>query len=109
MGYIGPMAWMQARFALSVLVAAALALAGLTGCSRASSPSSELHALTVDEVAARVAANDGKTFIYDNNPKDRYAKSHVPGAHWLDYDSVTAGDLPADKGATLVFYCASEL
>ena len=30
--------------------------------------------------------------IYDNNPKDRYAKSHVPGAHWLDYDSVTAGE-----------------
>ena len=109
MGYIGRMAWTQTRFALSVLVAAVLALAGLTGCSRASSPSAELHALTVDEVAARVAANDGKTFIYDNNPQDRYAKSHVPGAHWLDYDKVTAGDLPADKGATLVFYCASEL
>lgn len=109
MGYIGPMVWMQRRLALSVLVAAALALAGLTGCSRASSPSAELHALTVDEVAARVAANDSKTFIYDNNPRDRYAKSHVPGAHWLDYDKVTASDLPADKGATLVFYCASEL
>jgi 3-mercaptopyruvate sulfurtransferase SseA len=100
---------MHRRFALSILAVAALALAGLTGCSRASSPSAELHALTVDEVAARIAANDGKTFIYDNNPKDRYAKSHVPGAHWLDYDSVTAADLPADRSATLVFYCANEL
>ena len=100
---------MHRRFALSILAVAALALAGLTGCSRTSSPSAELHALTVDEVAARIAANDGKTFIYDNNPKDRYAKSHVPGAHWLDYDSVTAADLPADRSATLVFYCASEL
>jgi len=106
MGYI---ARMQRRFALSLLVAAALVLAGLTGCSRASSPASELRSLTVDEVAARVAANDGKTFVYDNNPKDRFEKSHVPGAHWLDDESVTAADLPADKGAMLVFYCASEL
>jgi hypothetical protein len=100
---------MHQRFALSLLAVAALALASLLGCARASSPSSELHALTVDEVAARIAANDGRTFIYDNNPQDRYAKSHVPGAHWLDYDSVSAADLPADKSATLVFYCASEL
>ena len=106
MGYI---ARMHRRLALTLLAAAAFVLAGLTGCSRASSPSSELHSLTVDEVAARIAANDGKTFIYDNNPKDRYAKSHVPGAHWLDDESVSAADLPADKTATLVFYCASEL
>jgi hypothetical protein len=100
---------MHRRSALSLLTLAAIALVGSVGCSRASSPTSELHALTVDEVAARIAANDGKTFVYDNNPKDRYAKSHVPGAHWLDYDSVTAADLPTDRGATLVFYCASEL
>jgi hypothetical protein len=106
MGYI---ARMHRRLALTLLAAAALVLAGLTGCSRASSPSSELHSLTVDEVAARIAANDGKTFVYDNNPQDRYAKSHVPGARWLDDESVSAADLPADKTATLVFYCASEL
>jgi 3-mercaptopyruvate sulfurtransferase SseA len=82
----------------------------LLGCSRMSSPaSSELRALTVDEVAARIATNDGKTFLFDNNPKDRYAKSHLPGAKWLDYDKVSASDLPADRSATLVFYCASEL
>jgi hypothetical protein len=104
MGYI---ARMHRRSALTLLAAAGLA--ALTGCSRASSPASELRALTVDEVAARIAANDGKTFVFDDNPKDRYAKSHVPGAHWLDYDSVTAADLPADRSATLVFYCANEL
>jgi 3-mercaptopyruvate sulfurtransferase SseA len=100
---------MHRRLALALLAAILVLLAGLTGCSRASSPASELRALTVDEVAARIAANDGKTFVYDNNPRDRYTTSHVPGAHWLDYDSVSAGDLPADKTATLVFYCASEL
>ena len=100
MGYA---ARMTRRMLLSLLVV--VAAVGLVGCTK----SSDLKALTVDQVAARVAANDGKTFIYDNNPKDRFAKSHVPGAKWLDYDNVTAADLPADKTATLVFYCASEL
>jgi hypothetical protein len=95
---------MLQRFSV-LLVALAALLVGLTGCSRGPS----LHELTVDQVSARVAANDGKTFIFDNNPRDRFAKSHVPGARWLDYDNVTAADLPADKSATLVFYCASEL
>jgi len=100
---------MPRRLLLSLLATLALALVGATACSRASTPSAELHALTVDEVAARLAASDGKTFVYDNNPKERYARSHVPGARWLDYDSITAADLPADRSATLIFYCASEL
>jgi hypothetical protein len=91
------------------MLLAALAVA-LLGCSRTSTPSSsDLKALTIDEVDARIALHDGKTFVYDNNPADRYAKSHLPGAKWLDQDHVTATDLPADKGATLIFYCASEL
>jgi hypothetical protein len=100
---------MPRRFVLTLLAALALAL---LGCSRSSSsvPSpGELKTLSVDEVAALVAAHDGKTFIYDNNPKDRFERSHVPGAKWLDDENVTAADLPADKGARLVFYCASEL
>jgi 3-mercaptopyruvate sulfurtransferase SseA len=100
---------MPRRLLLCLLATLALALVGGAGCSRAFSPSADLRSLTVDEVSSRIAANDGKTFIYDNNERDRYAKSHVPGAHWLDYDKVTAADLPADKTATLVFYCASEL
>jgi 3-mercaptopyruvate sulfurtransferase SseA len=95
---------MTRRVLFSVLVLLALA-AGLLGCAK----SADLKALTVDEVAARIAAHDGKTYVFDNNPRERFAKSHVPGATWLDYDHVTAADLPADKGATLIFYCASEL
>jgi hypothetical protein len=68
-----------------------------------------LKTLTVDEVSARIALHDGKTFIYDDNPQDRYAKGHLPGAKWLSSSEPTAADLPADKTATLVFYCASEL
>ena len=46
--------------------------------------------------------------MYDNNTKDRYATGHVPGARWLDPMTVAATDLPADKSATLVFYCANK-
>lgn len=80
---------------------ACLALTAL-GCSRA-----HLKTLTVDQVAARVAAHDDGTHIYDNNPKDVYDSGHIPGAQWVKYDAVTAADLPSDHGALLIFYCAS--
>lgn len=67
-----------------------------------------LQSLTVDQVAARIAAHDGATYIYDNNPKDVYDSGHLPGAAWVKYDAVTAADLPADHGAMLIFYCASK-
>lgn len=66
-----------------------------------------LETLTVDQVAARIAARDNNTYVYDNNPKDVYDSGHVPGARWLKYDAVSAADLPSDHGAMLIFYCAS--
>jgi hypothetical protein len=89
----------------SVLVALPLLSLAVWACSRGG----DLKTLTVDEVATRIAANDGKTFVYDDNNHDRYLKGHVPGAKWLSTPEPTAADLPADKTATLVFYCASEL
>lgn len=73
--------------------------------SRASSPEPALKTLSVEQVASRLAAHDGKTFIYDNNPKSSYNAGHLPGAHWLQFDAVTARALPADRSATLIFYC----
>jgi rhodanese-related sulfurtransferase len=46
--------------------------------------------------------------VFDNNGPERYSAGHLPGATWLRFDSVEAGNLPPDKGATLVFYCANE-
>jgi Rhodanese-like domain len=89
------------RRALLVAAGALLALA----CTH----SPTLKELTVDQVAARIALNDGQTALYDCNGKDRFDKGHVPGARWVQYDAVTAADLPAEKGTMLVFYCASEL
>jgi rhodanese-related sulfurtransferase len=93
---------MDRRTFLSLVAVPALALA----CTRGSS--SELKRLTVDEVQARIAAKDGKTFVYDNNPRERFEKSHLPGARWVESGEVTAAVLPPDKSATLIFYCANE-
>lgn len=67
--------------------------------------------LTVDEVQAKIAdAKAGKLslYIYDNNGKERFDKGHVPGAKWAKPDTINASTLPADKSATLVFYCGNE-
>jgi hypothetical protein len=96
---------------LFFVMLASLALA-FFGCSRntgATASASDLKPLTVDQVAARIAANDGKTFVFDNNSQDTWKQGHVPGAKWLDEDDVTAAALPADKTATLIFYCHNEL
>ena len=62
--------------------------------------------LTVDEVSARL----GKRGVYliDNNPRHVWESGHLPTATWVDYKTMTAADLPADKSATLIFYCANE-
>jgi hypothetical protein len=88
----------------------AVSLAGV-GCSKKATSKSgaPLKELTVDEVQARIAAKDGKFFVFDNNSKERFTESHVPGAKWVDFKNVTAADLPSDKTASLVFYCAHPL
>jgi ABC-type enterochelin transport system substrate-binding protein len=68
----------------------------------------ELKKMTPDEVEQRIAKNDGKFFVFDNNPKEMFDEGHLPGAKWVEFDKVKADVLPADKKATLVFYCANE-
>ena len=98
---------MQRRAFAFLLAGIAIALVSWSNTGNAA-PSKELNRLTVEQVATRLAAKDGKTFIYDNNPKESWTAGHVPGAKWLDDEKVTAADLPADKGATLIFYCHNE-
>jgi hypothetical protein len=47
--------------------------------------------------------------IYDGNSAETYARNHVPGAVNLHSSDIKEGVLPADKGATLVFYCQNTL
>ncbi len=64
---------------------------------------SDLEAKMQDAKAGKL-----KLFIYDNNSEERFKKGHVPTARWLDYSKIQASDLPSQKDATLVFYCANE-
>lgn len=63
--------------------------------------------LTVDEVASRLEAADGSTFVFDTDGKELYAAGHVPSAIWIGYGDVPSGALPANKNASLIFYCLS--
>jgi hypothetical protein len=100
---------MQRRASLFLLASfVAVAALGCAKDSEATPKAGELKTLTVDQVAAKIAAKDGKTFVFDNNPKEIWVKSHVPGAKWLEEDKVTAAELPADKTALLIFYCHDE-
>jgi hypothetical protein len=109
------------RIPLFPIAALALALSA-SACAKPAAPApaaSEASAtpekepfgrLTVDELSAKMdEAKSGKLVLalYDANTKELYAKGHVPGAKWVTGD-IQAADLPADKSATLVFYCHNE-
>jgi hypothetical protein len=96
-----------------LMIAALLVSCSKNDASKASSASSsepahELKKMTPDEVEQRLAKNDGTFFVFDNNEKDMFDEGHVPKAKWVDFNKVTADVLPADKKATLLFYCANE-
>ncbi len=99
---------------LPLVLLLALAAAGCNTQKIADSKSASAHeeedlpAMTPDEVEARLAKKDGTFFVIDNNPKEMFDKGRVPGAKWVAFDEVKASDLPENKDATLVFYCANE-
>jgi hypothetical protein len=64
----------------------------------------DIPELTVAEVAARLGQPD--FYVFDNNGAGRYRRSHVPTAKHLNAHLYEASELPADKTATLVFYCS---
>lgn len=102
------------------LIVATLAAVAMFGCSKTTSDANakndphheptaaNLKSMTIDEVAAKIATNDGKTFVYDVNPKEMWVNGHVPGAKWLDDESITTDQLPAAKDALMIFYCHNE-
>ncbi len=64
--------------------------------------------VTIDSIWSAMRSGE-KIHIYDANPPERYAKGHIPGAKWIHYDKVDTSDLPEDKQARLVFYCANQM
>ncbi len=64
----------------------------------------DIPELTVADVASRLGQPD--FFVFDNNGHGRWKRGHVPGAKNLNAYDYDPGELPADKQATLVFYCS---
>ena len=97
------------------LIRVPLALFGLVPIVGACADKKEI-AQTADaaEIATVASAADlqsemghsGVTVIHALDA-EHYGKGHVPGAVNVDYETMAAGDLPADKSARLIFYCAS--
>lgn len=94
------------RLAATVLVLLPV-LAGAEGPSASAGKPLALKKLSVQQLSD-LLGKQHDLHLFDNNGPERYAAGHLPGAIWLRFDSVEAGDLPPDKGATLVFYCANE-
>jgi hypothetical protein len=86
-------------------IALAFALLAPAACARDAHELKPAE-LSLDEVEKRL--HDPGFFVFDNNSRETFARGHVPGAKWVDYSRVSAADLPSDKTATLVFYCANE-
>ncbi len=64
--------------------------------------------LSVDELAARLARGDCRA-VDANGDATRRRLGVIPGAVLLsDYETFLPSELPADKSAGLVFYCANE-
>jgi rhodanese-related sulfurtransferase len=63
-----------------------------------------IRELSIADVSARLGTP--RFHVFDNNGAGRWKRGHVPGAKNLNAYSYAAGELPADKAATLVFYCS---
>ena len=83
-------------------LALAAALAGAIAC--AADKKEPFGMLSMDDVEKMLGQPN--VLVVDANNDDVYRKNHLPGAVWWKSASL-AQLLPADKGRTLVFYCAS--
>lgn len=62
--------------------------------------------LTPQQVSAKL--KEKNVYVFDNNSPDVYKEAHLPKAKWLHPSEYDAKALPADKSATLIFYCHNE-
>jgi hypothetical protein len=96
----------------NALLAMALALAAFSGCSK-SDPSAapaakpeKLTEMTIDEVDQAISSGQAKA-VDCNMDTMRKKLGVLPGAITVsEDDSYAASELPADKTAKLIFYCA---
>ena len=95
-----------------ILFAFVLVTSTVAACDRAHdrtpAAAAEVPTVSVEELAAKLPARQGHP-IDANGAKTRKDFGVIPGAILLsDYETYAATELPADRGAALVFYCANE-
>lgn len=90
------------KVVLSLLVVGTF-MGGLAG---AAEEKEKFGRLTPQEVQAKLGKPN--VFVFDNNTQEIFAEGHVPNAKWVKPSEIKATDLPQDKTATLIFYCANE-
>ena len=59
--------------------------------------------LTPQQVAQ--AITEKNVYVFDNTDSDSFKAAHIPHARLLHPGLYTSKDLPANKNATLIFYC----
>src|SRR2546423_4289049 len=96
-----------------MLLATALALSAIAGCSKSEGNGTATKAdvkiphVTVDDLDHMLAAKEA-TPVDCNGDRTRKREGVVPGAIIIsDEETFAASELPADKTAKLVFYCAN--
>ena len=100
--------WRQSLMVLAALALAFASVPRLRAEGKEKLPDPDpFGRFTVDQVERRLGQPN--VYVFDDNSADVYAKNHVPGAVRMDAKGMKEGVLPADKNATLIFYCMNEL
>jgi len=87
----------------ALLVALAAWLPGAAAATSKSDEPEPFKRMSIKEVEKMLGQPN--VFIYDGNSDETHEKGHVPGAVNLYSGNIKEGVLPADKDATLIFYC----
>ena len=102
----------------SFMIAAAAALSLSTAAHAVENPTSLPGGTVVTAQEAKAAIDKG-ALVFDVRSKNEYAEEHIVGAKSTPYkeksakvadfdgssDKFDLADLPADKGAAMIFYC----
>jgi uncharacterized protein YndB with AHSA1/START domain len=67
----------------------------------------DLGSIPADELRSRLG--DDRTYVFDTNVRSRWDRGHLAGAIHLGPEPYRDEVLPADKAATLIFYCLSPI
>jgi rhodanese-related sulfurtransferase len=90
---------MQAKVRNPRIIGLLLALAAATTLN-----AHPVSVLSLSEVRALMDGNEA-VYIYDANDRESYLKGHIPGARWVQYNGISAAELPPTRDAKLIFYC----